>query len=544
MALIFISYRRADSGEAAGRLHDRLVTEFGKAAIFRDIEDIEKGVDFRKTLQQQLGKTRVMLVVIGKKWATIKDSTGERRLKQETDWVRYEIETALRLPHVRVIPVLVNGAKLPPAEDLPESLRDLLYLNAITLNPEPNFNNDVYALIREIRQLRSLRLRQARVWGVGLLVLLLLGWLLFLTWRFITQDQIVITPTSIPAVIIDEPVESLGNGKVSLFAPARIGQGETAEIKVDLRFANVYITPTPIGGRTEIPVESLTPLAPNQTAGVSENASATPIPTNTPVQQSENIQIYERMGATLLCLPASFTGCEMETAINVQNSKLIDLEGASWSWLVSPAQTANGQQTLRLVIWRVVLDGQTARTDEVWSTSVQIMAGSGTEVVQIVTATEPPTPTSTMTMTLIPSETPSASATATITATPSSTALPTLTASPTTESSPTAEGISLTATALIATLNTQRTLTPIGGYGGGGGGGGQQQGQQGQQGSEQGQGQYPGSETGGGGNDPQMPQTGIFTGEDVTPLDLIMLALAGSVLIVVFFTARHLRQRI
>jgi hypothetical protein len=75
-----------------------------------------------------------MVVVIGPRWATVEGKHGGRRLFDSRDWVRHEVETALRRRDVQVLPVLVAGAEMPAPEDLPESLRTLPDLNAIDLS--------------------------------------------------------------------------------------------------------------------------------------------------------------------------------------------------------------------------------------------------------------------------------------------------------------------------------------------------------------------------------------------------------------------------
>lgn len=75
-----------------------------------------------------------MVVVIGPRWATVEGKHGRRRLFESQDFVRYEVETALRRQDVQVLPVLVAGAEMPAPEELPESLRTLPELNAIDLS--------------------------------------------------------------------------------------------------------------------------------------------------------------------------------------------------------------------------------------------------------------------------------------------------------------------------------------------------------------------------------------------------------------------------
>jgi hypothetical protein len=149
MPTTFISYRRADSANITGRIYDRLVERYGHAQVFKDVDSIPPGVNFPEYIAESIQASDVALVVIGPRWLDASVGWGRRRLDDPTDFVRIEIETALRLGVV-VIPVLVDGASLPPARRLPESLRPLLQQNGLTARPDPDFARDmerVYAAI-------------------------------------------------------------------------------------------------------------------------------------------------------------------------------------------------------------------------------------------------------------------------------------------------------------------------------------------------------------------------------------------------------------
>src|SRR6516225_12469926 len=107
---IFINYRREMSADAAGRLSDRLIQYFDHDRVFMDIDSIEPGVDFVKTLDDQVAQCSAFIAVIGPGWTNLKNAAGQRRLDQPNDHVRIEIESALKRDNVRVIPVLVDGA--------------------------------------------------------------------------------------------------------------------------------------------------------------------------------------------------------------------------------------------------------------------------------------------------------------------------------------------------------------------------------------------------------------------------------------------------
>ena len=105
---IFISYRREDSADISGRINDRLVERFGKNAVFKDVDSIPIGRDFRRHLQEAVGRCDALLVIIGKQWCDATDEHGKRRLDDPRDHLRIEIETALERGDIPVIPVLVQ----------------------------------------------------------------------------------------------------------------------------------------------------------------------------------------------------------------------------------------------------------------------------------------------------------------------------------------------------------------------------------------------------------------------------------------------------
>jgi hypothetical protein len=116
---IFINYRRSDSPDAAGRLYDRLEQEFGAGRLFMDVDTIPPGADFAAVLENVVASCDVFLAIIGPAWLDTPEPGSGRRLDNPNDFVRIEIASALRLGK-HVIPVLVNGAGMPPADSLPE----------------------------------------------------------------------------------------------------------------------------------------------------------------------------------------------------------------------------------------------------------------------------------------------------------------------------------------------------------------------------------------------------------------------------------------
>jgi len=142
---IFISYRRQDSADVTGRIYDRLIQRFDRRQIFKDVDSIPLGVDFRSHLGGVVGRCDLLLAVIGPQWLAVAGPNG-RRLDDASDFVRIEIEAALSR-NIPVIPVLVGGAELPAERDLPASLAPLTYRNGIAVRPDPDFHRDMDRLI-------------------------------------------------------------------------------------------------------------------------------------------------------------------------------------------------------------------------------------------------------------------------------------------------------------------------------------------------------------------------------------------------------------
>lgn len=146
---IFISYRRSDSSDVTGRIYDRLVQAFGKDCIFKDVDSVPLGVDFRKHLAASVGQCQVLLAVIGKSWMTGGQNPQQPALHSPRDFVRIEIESAFQR-NIPIIPVLVQGADIPAEEELPPSLQSLAYHNGISVRPDPDFHPDMTRLIKGI----------------------------------------------------------------------------------------------------------------------------------------------------------------------------------------------------------------------------------------------------------------------------------------------------------------------------------------------------------------------------------------------------------
>jgi len=147
---IFINYRRGDDPGNTGRLFDQLQDVFPRDRLFMDVDSIPPGRDFVRVLDEQVAQSDVLLAVIGKGWLDARDQHGVRRLDKPDDFVRIEIESALKRNKL-VIPVLVHDARMPSADELPPAIRPLARRNAVRLTHE-RFKSDTEGLIKAIRQ--------------------------------------------------------------------------------------------------------------------------------------------------------------------------------------------------------------------------------------------------------------------------------------------------------------------------------------------------------------------------------------------------------
>ena len=146
---IFISYRRQDTAFPAGWLFEQLTDHFGPGQVFKDIDSIRLGDDFVEVMTRAVESCDVLLALIGKDWLTIADAQGRRRLDDPDDSVRLEIETALAR-NIRVIPVLVDGARMPRPDQLPARLVSLVRRQALELSPA-RFESDTGRLLQVLR---------------------------------------------------------------------------------------------------------------------------------------------------------------------------------------------------------------------------------------------------------------------------------------------------------------------------------------------------------------------------------------------------------
>jgi hypothetical protein len=120
----FISYRRDDSAPWAGRIYDHLAQYVPKENLFIDVDNVRGGDVIADRIQESIVRSRLVIIVIGPQWLEAKSPDGKRRLDDPSDFVRLEIETAIRY-NIKMIPLIIEGTKMPKASELPESLHKL-----------------------------------------------------------------------------------------------------------------------------------------------------------------------------------------------------------------------------------------------------------------------------------------------------------------------------------------------------------------------------------------------------------------------------------
>jgi hypothetical protein len=143
-ARVFISYRRDDAAGYAGRLEEDLERRLGRGKVFRDVQDIPPGEDFAATIRKRLADAHTVLVLIGPRWAG-GEVPGQRRIDDERDFVRLEVQVALE-SGAQVVPLLLPGATMPTEDVLPEPLKELARRNALPIG-DPNWDADIARLV-------------------------------------------------------------------------------------------------------------------------------------------------------------------------------------------------------------------------------------------------------------------------------------------------------------------------------------------------------------------------------------------------------------
>lgn len=144
---IFVNYRRHDSESITGRIDDHLRAAFGDSDVYRDIDSIPPGVDFVEHLASSLNHCDLCIAVLGPRWPS-------ERLNEESDLVRIELETVLARG-IPLIPVLVEGARLPDPAQIPPTLFPLLRRQAMQVDSGADFRVHVQRLVQAIKLVRE-----------------------------------------------------------------------------------------------------------------------------------------------------------------------------------------------------------------------------------------------------------------------------------------------------------------------------------------------------------------------------------------------------
>jgi hypothetical protein len=150
---VFINYRRDDSAGHAGRVHDRLKQDLGRDLLFMDVDAIPLGLNFIKVLHEEVARCDVFLALIGPNWLNARDENGNRRLDNPRDPVRIEIAAALER-NIPVIPIMLDGAKIPRPDQLSSDIKELAERNGLDVR-HGSFHNDMDKLIRSLKTYQS-----------------------------------------------------------------------------------------------------------------------------------------------------------------------------------------------------------------------------------------------------------------------------------------------------------------------------------------------------------------------------------------------------
>lgn len=326
---IFISYRRDDAAGYAGRLYDRLAARFGAQRVFMDVEGIEPGTDFVDAIERAVGSCEVLIVIIGNDWLNAVDAMGQRRLDDPADFVRLEAAAALAR-NIRVVPVLVEGAVMPRADQLPPELAPLARRQAVELSHKQwdSSSAELIATLERIleRDKASAPAEQAlapsslaraalpppapepigsdlRKWGIGAAILLAIGGTLALLqpWREEAKSPTAQQP-AVPAKSA-EPSPAIASAPPAAVSP-QPAAAQPVPAAQEPAAAEAKPAPVPAAGGTPAPAApaaKATPATPPVAAApVQPKAEAAPAPPR--IVRFESKRVGDKM---LLCYGVS-----------------------------------------------------------------------------------------------------------------------------------------------------------------------------------------------------------------------------------------------
>jgi hypothetical protein len=142
---LFLSYRRRSDSHSARLLKNELTRAFGEGTVFRDVDDIGPGAAFPEAIREAVESSDVFLLLVSPGWVEL---MGE--LRDPADFVRREIAAALAR-RVPLLPLLLGGARMPEADELPEEIRDLAFRQALEVS-DGRWDYDVKRLVKLIRE--------------------------------------------------------------------------------------------------------------------------------------------------------------------------------------------------------------------------------------------------------------------------------------------------------------------------------------------------------------------------------------------------------
>ena len=156
---VFIGYRTSDTRAWALAIRDHLAHAFGDSQVFLDVDSIAAG-PWRAQVETAVGRCAVFVLLIGPRWLMAADADAHPRLFAPDDVHRYEIATALAKSSTLVIPVLVDGARLPPVEHLPADIAGILARQAVEIGDQRDVRD---AGLARLARLIDARLGHARL---------------------------------------------------------------------------------------------------------------------------------------------------------------------------------------------------------------------------------------------------------------------------------------------------------------------------------------------------------------------------------------------
>ncbi len=351
MPRIFISYRRSDSAEVTQRIYTALVQAFGGENVFKDVDSIPVGMDFRAVIERELINADQMLVVIGASWLSVVDEGRQRRLDDPSDFVRIEVEMGLRHPNVNVIPVLVNNASMPGDDDLPRSLYNLIFHNAAVIRDNSHFEYDIERLIRAIDPTRTSPSEPETaprtinipliIGGIGIILLLAIAILLFIN-SGNTNLQPTRTPEPATAAVL-LITERAGETLTSV-APTGTDTPDLTRT-VDALVTQYFITATSyaaetIAAYTDTPTlafaPSNTPVSTEDQNVIATQGIITEVLSSTPTPKSTETATFDLTGTANAFATGTQSAVNAATQAFQAAQATVDTQGTATSLAITP----------------------------------------------------------------------------------------------------------------------------------------------------------------------------------------------------------------